>query len=118
MINEREYLFASSFLKASDAEGTPADRLARFGAAADPEALRGAVREACRLAPNVPGERVYDEAFADAVRTVRSAVPDFGVFSSLLYKYDCTNIKTAINTKLRLFRSRSFVFKCTPVLKK
>ena len=38
MINEREYLFASSFLKASDAEGTPADRLARFGAAADPEA--------------------------------------------------------------------------------
>lgn len=115
MINEREYLFASSFLKASDAEGTPADRLARFGAAADPEALRGAVREACRLAPNVPGERVYDEAFADAVRTVRSAVPDFGVFGSLLYKYDCTNIKTAIKCALRGTSPDGLMFSCGTV---
>ena len=116
MIKDREYMFASSFLKASDGAGTPAERLARFSEAADPAALRSAVREVYRLTSKGGGTAdVYHAALCEAVDNIKSAVPDFSVFCPLLYKYDCTNIKTALKCVLRGESSEGLLLFCGTV---
>lgn len=116
MIKDREYMFASSFLKASDGAGTPAERLARFSEVSDGAALRALVREVYRL-PQKDGVAAdaYDAAVCDAVENIKSAVPDFSVFCPLLYKYDCTNIKTALKCTIRGTSPEGLLFCCGTV---
>lgn len=95
MANEREYIFASSFLKACDAVGTPAERLARYGEAQSRDALKETVAEAYSVALS-DDVTVYEAVIYDAVKKLKSALPDFTLMYPLLYKYDCTNIKTAV----------------------
>lgn len=111
MIPEREYVFASSLIKASDAKGTARDRLARFRECADRESLRAAAAEAF----GVSAENVYDEAINAAVTQVKSVIPDFSTVAPLLYKYDCANIKIAIKCKIRRISPDALLFSCGTV---
>lgn len=107
-MNESEFLFASTFLKASDSKGTPLERLNRFREASDTEALRAAAAEVF----GVPADDVYDSAMADMADKLKSAVPDFKAFAPLFLKYDCTNIKTAIKCALRGISPDGLMFTC------
>ncbi len=108
---DREYVFASSFIKASEGKGSPAERLARFREAQDAAALRAAAAEAFR----VSGENVYDDAVTSVTKLLESSLPDFSLVFPLLYKYDCANIKTAIKCKIRNISSEGLLFSCGTV---
>ena len=114
MIPDREYVFASSVIKASDAKGTPGERLARFRECTDSESLRSAAAEAF----GVGGENVYDEALNKTVSLVKNVIPDFSTVAPLLYKYDCANIKTAVKCKIRGIEPASLLFTCGTVPEK
>ena len=111
MIPDREYVFASSFIKASDGRGTPAERLAKFREASDTEALRAAVSEAF----GVSAENAYDGAVTAAVNLALEAIPDKELVSPLLYKYDCANIKTAIKCAIRNISPEGLLYTCGTV---
>ncbi len=98
MLGERDYVFASSFLRAADGRGTPRERLARFGEASSKESLRAAVAEAYGIAG---GADIYERVLGDAAEKMRGALPDFSVMYPLLFKYDCNNIKTAIKCAVK-----------------
>ena len=108
MLSDRDYVFASSFLRAADAPGTPAERLARFSEASSKDALRAEVAEAYRITSS--GADVYERVIFDAVEKMRSSLPDFKVVYPLLFKYDCTNIKTAIKCAVKNIPSDSLMF--------
>ena len=108
MIPDREYVFSSSYIKACSSKGTPAERLARFRDAADAGALRAIAAEVFNAAADNP----YDDAITAAVSVCREALPDFSVIKPLLYKYDCTNIKTAIKCKIRNIPAEKLMFSC------
>lgn len=108
MIPDREYVFASSFIKAAEGKGTPAERLSRFREASDRDSLRSSAAEAFK----VSAENVYDEAINSAVELVKSALPDFSAVVPLLYKYDCANIKTAVKCKIRGISPEGLLFSC------
>lgn len=108
MISDREYVFASSFIKASEGKGTPAERLARFREAQDRENLRSFFAEAF----HVGGDDVYDAAMTAATELIKSSLPEFSLFAPLLYKYDCANIKTSIKCKIRDISPEGMLFSC------
>ena len=108
MIPDREYVFASSFIKASDAKGTPGERLARFREASDTASLRSAVSDMY----SVSGDNVYDEVLCRVKNILSEALPDFSVMTPLFIKYDCTNIKIAIKCKLRGVSPEGLLFRC------
>lgn len=111
MIPDREYVFASSFIKASEGRGTPAERLARFREASDAAALRAAAAEAFRVSE----DNVYDGAIASAAALAHEAIPEKELISPLLYKYDCANIKTAIKCTIRNISPEGMLFTCGTV---
>lgn len=113
MLNDRDYVFASSFLRASDGRGTPGERLARFGEANGKGALRAAVAECYGIADS--GDGVYEAVICDAVEKMRSSLPDFSVFYPLLYKYDCNNIKTSIKCAVSGADPEGLMFSCGTV---
>ncbi len=111
MINDREYLCASSFLFASDGSGTPGERLQRYKECANADSLRNTVKDIFRL--NAKDDlNIYSLAISNAVEKIKEMVPDIKVFYPLLYKYDCTNIKTAIKCKIRGIDPQGMLFSC------
>lgn len=113
MISDRDYVFASSFLRAADGRGTPAERLARFSEASSKEALRASVAEAYGIAGS--GADVYESVILDAVDKMRGSLPDFKVVYPLLCKYDCTNIKTAVKCAVKNISPDTLMFSCGTV---
>lgn len=107
-VPEKEYVFASAYLKAKDGKGTPAERLARLKDARDADSIRALVADSF----GVSGADVFDAAIKDAVDNIRECVPDFTVFEPLLYKYDCTNIKTAIKCSIKGVSPEGMLFSC------
>lgn len=112
MLSDTDYLFSSSFLRAGEGLGTSAERLTRMLEAPSPQQLYQTVADIFQTPLPTPGEAVFDRAFHDAVERVRTAVPDFSVFYPLLYKYDCTNIKTAVKCAAMGYRSYDRFYTC------
>lgn len=115
MIPDNEYLFSSSFLRAGEGIGTASGRTARMLEASSAEQLYQTVAEVFRIPAPAEGKTVMDEVFCDAVEKVRSAVPDAAVYDPLLYKYDCTNIKTVIKCAVQGIRSYDGFYSCGTV---
>lgn len=113
MLKDRDYVFASSFLRASDGRGTSAERLARFTEASGSDVLRAAVAESYGITAD--GAGVYEAVICDAIEKLRGSLPDFSVMYPMLYKYDCNNIKTAIKCTLRGVDSNGLMFDCGTV---
>ena len=115
MIPDKEYLFSSSFLRAGEGIGTVSVRMARMLEASTAEQLYQTVSELFGISVPAEEKMVFDAAFGEAVEQVRSAVPDFSVFSPLLYKYDCTNIKIAIKCAVQELSSYNGFYTCGTV---
>lgn len=107
-VPEKEYVFASAYLKAKDGKGTPAERLTRLKEARDAESIRALVADAY----GVSGSDVFDAVIKQAVDNIKECAPDFSVFKPLLYKYDCTNIKTAIKCSIKDINPEGLLFTC------
>lgn len=114
MIEQNEYLFSSSFLRAGEGVGTPAQRMMRMLEAQTPAQLYAAMAEMFRVSC-AEETTVFDTALGDAVERVRGAVPDFTVFAPLLYKYDCTNIKTVLKCLVQNISAYDAFYTCGTV---
>ncbi len=115
MIPDKEYLFSSSFLRASEGAGNVSARMARMLEAPSAGQLYQVVSELFRVSVPATEKMIFDAAFNDAVEKVRSAVPNFAVYYPLLYKYDCTNIKIAIKCAVQEIRSFNEFYICGTV---
>lgn len=106
MISDREYIFASSYIKAWDSPLSPAERLSRIRECSSRDSVRSTAAELFKVTGNDP----YNEAMLSAVNMLREILPDFSVVSPLLFKYDCNNIKTAIKCNIRGLSPEGMMF--------
>lgn len=117
MINNSDFLFASAHLRAREKGGSAADRLAALSSAKNADELCFTAADAFGVSAEGGLSAVLDRAMLDAVDCVRGAVPDFSVFAPLLYKYDCTNIKTALKCSILSIDFEDKLFSCGSVEK-
>ncbi len=109
MIRENDYLYASSFVRASERGGSARERLERILSSANVEMLRKTAAEIFGVEEAGELEVILGEALKRCVSNITSSVPDASVYAPLLYKYDCNNIKTALKCSLLSIDARDML---------
>ena len=100
MIKENDYLFASSFVRASEKGGSAKERFEKIYSSSTYDSLCKNAAEIFSVDDCGDLEKILENARERCVNIISSSVPDFYVFAPLLYKYDCNNIKTALKCKI------------------
>ena len=115
MTKNNDYVFASSLLRAKEKAGSPAVRLESFINSPSLDALWQNAANSFGINSAEKGEALLEFAMADAVTSIKEAVPDFSVFAPLLYKYDCTNVKLCIKAHIMGISPEGMLFSCGSV---
>ncbi len=109
MIRENDYLYASSFVRASERGGSARERLEKILSSANAEMLRKNAAEIFGVEESGNLENILSEALKRCIYNVTYSVPDPSVYAPLLYKYDCNNIKTALKCSLLSIDARGML---------
>ena len=117
---ERDYIYASTRVRAAGGKGTADERLRSFTGAGSVDELTALIRDAGLVAEDLlPSatdlSSTVSAALDSAVRLVVSSVPDPSVYGFLLYKYDCNNLKVAVKENITGQYSGNLLFTCGTV---
>ncbi len=117
---ERDYIYASTRIKAAEGKGTAGERLLSFTGAGSVEELASLVRDSGLISDGFIARATgfsstVSAALDSAVDLVTTSVPDPGVYGFLLYKFDCNNLKVAVKENITGIYSGDLFFSCGTV---
>lgn len=115
MIQDTEYMYASARIRGAEGRDTPKIRLDRMLDCRTISQLFRTVRDFGFTDDTASADlkSLLEASLDAAVRMVAEAVPDPSVYSFLLYKYDCSNIKTALKSNSTGKDCRELYFRCS-----
>lgn len=123
-INDNNYIYASTLVRAADGVGTERERLDRALDCKSPQALYDALREfgiaeesdAAQMSDtSAKTEMLLNNALEKAVSLVKNSAPMSEIYDFLLYKYDCNNIKVAIKCSILNTDGKNLYYSCGTV---
>ena len=111
MKSDSSYIFASAFLRAKE-YGSASERLNSVIHAQTTDSLCEAAAKMWGLSYEGSPEKLFERAITTAVESIGSCVPHKRLFYPLLYKYDCTNIKTIIKANILSISPENMLLNC------
>ena len=117
--NDKLYVYASTRIRAAEGNGTEKERLDRLLEAKSTSAVASLIIDSGLVPAGVDtGEGVsslLNRALDHAVHLVLDAVPEPEMYSFLLYKYDCNNLKVCIKAHFKGSGADGLYFTCGTV---